>query len=79
MAQHRRSMSGIRVQEESKWGADTARERYGQRQYFRGAPAPSDKLQKPQDPVDKHGPGYDNDVPTNSWLRGGNESGKPKR
>jgi hypothetical protein len=26
--------------------------------------------QAPQDPVDRHGPGYDNDVAPNSWLRG---------
>lgn len=24
---------------------------------------------EPQCPEDKHGPGYDNDVPLNSWLR----------
>jgi hypothetical protein len=34
---------------------------------------------KNQMPEDQHAPGYDNDVPVNSWLRGGNESaeGKP--
>jgi len=26
---------------------------------------------QPQFAEDKHGPGYDNDVPGNSWLRGG--------
>jgi hypothetical protein len=78
MATHRRSMSGIRVQEESKWGADTARERYGQPQHFHGAPPPSDKLQKPQAREDQHGPKYDNNTP-NNWLRGAGESGKPKR
>lgn len=29
----------------------------------------SGDLQKPQDPIDQHGPKYDNDVPADSWLR----------
>lgn len=28
-----------------------------------------DCCQAPQDPIDKHGPKYDNDTPSN-WLRG---------
>lgn len=54
----------------SAWGKATAKARYG------GAGSAgmsvSDKLQKPQDPEDKHGPGYDND--TSGWVKG---DGKP--
>jgi hypothetical protein len=28
--------------------------------------------QPPQDPIDRHGKGYHNDVPEHSWLRGDN-------
>jgi len=33
--------------------------------------------QKPQQPADQHGPGYDNDVSTKSWLRNGDATSKP--
>jgi hypothetical protein len=78
MATHRRSMSGMKVEETEKWGRDTAYQRYGKPEHFHGAPNPPDKS-RPQDPVDKHDKNYDNDVPVSSWLRGGNESGKPRR
>jgi hypothetical protein len=29
--------------------------------------------QAPQDPIDKHAPGYSNDVPVRSWTRGGSQ------
>lgn len=32
--------------------------------------AKNDPMQEPQSPMDKHGPGYDNDVPMD-WRRGG--------
>jgi len=34
--------------------------------------------QKPQQPADQHGPGYDNDVSTKSWLRNGDATSKPQ-
>lgn len=34
-----------------------------------GTMNPKVEVQEPQCPEDKHGPGYDNDVPANSWLR----------
>ena len=36
-------------------------------------PIPS--MQEPQAPMDRHGPGYSNDVPIDSWLRGGGPNG----
>jgi hypothetical protein len=71
-------MSGVKAEETEKWGRDTAYARYGKPEYFHGAPSPKDQS-RPQDPMDKQGPGYRNEVPVSSWLRGGNESGKPKR
>jgi hypothetical protein len=74
---HRRSMSGLKVTEQEKWGRDTARKRYGSLDYqFNAPPQPRDQSQ-PQDPVDRHGPNYSNDVP-NSWLRGGGKGGEGK-
>jgi hypothetical protein len=73
---HRTSMSGIKVMEESSWGTSTARERYGKLE--QGGMKAKD-THGPQAPEDKQGPGYRNEVPVNSWLRGGNESGKPRR
>jgi hypothetical protein len=71
-------MSGLRVEEQSKWGNATAYERYGKPQYLHGAPRPADKCY-PQFPEDKAADRTYNDVPTSSWLRGGGESaeGKP--
>ncbi len=42
-------------------------------------PVPTEEeCQQPQAPMDRHGPGYDNDVP-NNWLRGnGTEPGFDK-
>lgn len=42
-------------------------------------PADDQNLQAPQDPIDKHGPKYDNQTPSN-WLRGmgpNHAEGKP--
>jgi hypothetical protein len=73
---HRYSYSGgVKAVETEKWGFNKARDRYGEPKYFRGAPSPKD-TSRPQDPVDKQGPG--NDVPENSWLRGGGKGGEGK-
>jgi hypothetical protein len=73
---HRTSMSGIPVMEESSWGTSTARARYGK---LEQPNMKAKDMSQPQDPIDKHGPNYRNEVPVNSWLRGGGESGKPPR
>jgi hypothetical protein len=78
MAERRRTMSGLRVDNAETWGTNKAVERYGKPQYLHGAPPPKDQS-RPQDPMDKQDKGYRNEVPVSSWLRGGNESGKPKR
>ena len=55
----------------SKWGSDTAKERYSQKD--NGLPEHKEtNVQGNQDPVDKHDPGYDND--TSGWVHG---KGKP--
>jgi hypothetical protein len=76
MATHRRTMSGLKVEETEKWGTDKAYERYGKPQYLHGAPQPKN-THGPQFAEDKQGPGYDNEVPVDSWLRGGGEKGWP--
>jgi hypothetical protein len=73
---HRRSMSGLKVEETEKWGNRTAYERYGKP---RQPDMKAKDQSQPQDPVDQPGDKTYNDVPENSWLRGGGESGKPKR
>jgi hypothetical protein len=72
---HRRSMSGLRVEEAEKWGRQTARERYGALQQPDNMAAKN--TSRPQFAEDKQGPGYDNEVPVDSWLRGGGEKGWP--
>jgi hypothetical protein len=61
-----------KVVNESAWGAAKAVERYGDSKYYmgRGAPPPKD-MSQPQDPMDKPADKTFNDVPVNSWLRGG--------
>jgi hypothetical protein len=72
---HRYSREGVgSVVEESKWGHAKARERYNSLKFENGAPRPPDRSQ-PQDPVDKHGASYSNDVDANSWVRGGGSKG----
>jgi hypothetical protein len=76
---HRSSMSGIRVREQSGWGVDKARERYGKPQFFDGAPPPKDISEPQFKATDGRGPDWKDDHP-NDWVRGGpNESaeGKP--
>jgi hypothetical protein len=74
---HRYSYSGgVRAVEESKWGSNTARERYGSQKYEHGAPRPKDASYpqfKEDQPADKNF----NDV-AKDWRLGfgknGNES-----
>jgi hypothetical protein len=76
MATHRRSMSGLKVEETEKWGTDKAYERYGKPQYLHGAPPPKDgsfPQFKDEQPT-RRNPG---EIPVNSWLRGGGEKGWP--
>jgi hypothetical protein len=84
-AKHRKSYSsGVKAVERSKWGHNTARERYGSLKFENGAPPPKDQSgpQRLGDPNNLQGPGYHNDV-ASDWRRGfgknGNESaeGKP--
>jgi len=69
-----------RVSNTSAWGEQKAVDRgycSGTRTY---PPPPEQSLpQKAGDPINLQGPNYHNDVPENSWLRGGGESaqGKP--
>jgi hypothetical protein len=74
---HRRSMSGLKVEETEKWGQRVARERYGSPQHFHGAPQPKGSP-FPKDPEGRPADKTFNDVP-NDWRRGAGESGKPKR
>ena len=78
---HRYSMSGLDAVEESKHGHEMARERYGAPKYEHGAAPPVSRQevqspgQKGQYRVDSHADGYDNDVSSHSWLRGGGDGG----
>ena len=72
---HRSSMSGLKVQETEKWGNATAYQRYGKPQYLRGASAAPNRSM-PQDPMDKPGDRSYNQVPADSWLRGGGAGGE---
>jgi hypothetical protein len=72
---HRMTYSGgVKAVETMKWGASKARERYGALDYEDRPPPAAKNLSKPQDPVDRQGPS--NDVPVNSWLRGGGKGGE---
>lgn len=72
---HRRSFTaGVKAVEQSKWGASTARERYGSPKQDASRPADATK---PQDPTNKHGKGYSNDVSNSGWMRGGDATKRP--
>jgi hypothetical protein len=74
---HRYSYSGgVKAQETEKWGRSVARDRYGSLKYEDDAPPPADKCY-PQAPEDKPLDRSYNDVKESSWLRGGNEDGRP--
>jgi hypothetical protein len=68
---YRSSLSGVKVQEKSAWGVNTAVERYGKSEHLHGAPQPKD-THGPQFAENKHGPGYDND--TKGWVRAAGET-----
>jgi hypothetical protein len=75
---HRNTYSnGVRAKEEGKHGREMARERYGSLKYENGAPRPKD-ASAPQAPENQHAPNYRNEVPTDSWLRGGGDGGEGK-
>jgi hypothetical protein len=74
---YRREYSaGINAKNESVWGGNTARERYGQPEYQNGAPAPADKHapQRLGDANNLQGPGYANKH-RNDWVRGFGKGG----
>jgi hypothetical protein len=75
---HRYSMSGAKVVEESKWGANKARERYGA-PTNQGMTKPEDRSapQKLGDRNNLRGPGWQNDH-KNDWVRGANETAENK-
>ena len=68
---HRSSMSGLKVEETSKWGWATAQKRYGgpQQVNMRAKDACYPQFKEDQTADKTYG-----DVPENSWLRGGGES-----
>ena len=72
---HRYSYCGMKgVVEESKWGADTARERYG------AIKSPNMKAKDtsfPQFKEDQRGKDWADDHP-NDWVRGANETAENK-
>jgi hypothetical protein len=76
---YRRSMSGLRVTNAETHGRNLARERYGRLQYDNTPPpAPKDQSapQKLGDANNLRDKSYQNDVPENSWLRGGGKGGE---
>jgi hypothetical protein len=69
-------VSGVKVQETEKWGRSAAVRRYGT------LDQPNTKVKsasQPQDSIDRRAPNYRNEVPVDSWLRGGSEKGTPVR
>jgi hypothetical protein len=75
---HRRSMSGLKVQETSKWGHDTAIERYGKLKNT-GLLPKDEGACYPQRLGDKNnlqGPDYNNDA--SGWVRGAGENAENK-
>src|SRR5262249_34884 len=75
---HRRSMSGLKVEETEKWGTSKAYQRYGKPQYLHGAPSPPDRSM-PQgcgDPwsAGQRGPDWADDHPKD-WVRGFGRNG----
>jgi hypothetical protein len=70
---HRHSMSGLKVEETAKWGADKAAERYGRLKQSDMKPADASRPQKLGDANNLQGPGYANNH-RNDWIRGAGES-----
>jgi hypothetical protein len=72
---HRRSFSGMKVVEESKWGRDTARARYGKLDQV--DMTPKEDPCYPQFKEDQPSPGSKLGDHKNDWIRGRNEDGRP--
>ena len=73
---HRTGIKGSglgRITETSKWGADTARSRYGK---LDNASARPKDMTEPQFKSDQQGPKYTNDV-ASGWMRGGDATKYP--
>jgi len=69
---HRRTYSnGVRAMEESKWGADKARERYGA---LKTDMKPPKDTSFPQFKEEQRGPDWADDV-ANDWRRGFGKNG----
>jgi len=69
---HRYSMSGAKVVEESKWGANKARERYGALKTSDMKAKDMSAPQKLGDANNLRGPGWQDDH-KNDWVRGAGE------
>ena len=72
---HRRSMSGIRVKEQSSWGADKARERYGAIRSPDIKPKDQSKPQRLGDPSNLRQEPYDPNH-AKDWVRGFGKNGQ---
>jgi len=69
-----------RVTNSAEWGERTATERYNGGTRTFPSPEIANKPQRLGDKNNLQGPGYDNIVPSDSWLRGGGKNqaeGKP--
>ena len=71
---HRHSMSGLKVQETEKWGADKARERYGDIRSPDMKPKDQSAPQKLGDPNNLQDKGYANNH-REDWVRGFGKGG----
>jgi hypothetical protein len=71
---HRRSMSGLKVQETEKWGRNTARERYGVLKQPDMTPVDQSQPQKLGDRNNLQDPSYNN-THRNDWVRGYGKNG----
>ena len=71
--------SGVKAQETSKWGQQTARSRYGGLDYDNASPPKPKDATAPQklgDSGNLRAPDYDPNPSVNSWLRGGGKGGE---
>jgi len=72
---HRSSMCGLKVQETMKWGADKARERYGQISSPDMKPKDQSKPQRLGDPSNLRQEPYDPNH-AKDWVRGFGKNGQ---
>ena len=73
---HRRSMSGLKVEETEKWGNATAYKRYGRPQSPDMKPKDQSEPQRLGDSNNLRGPGWQDDH-RQDWIVGANEDGRP--